>query len=90
MDALHKSLPKRLRRGKSASGKLADLWEHFGEVRINDAIKNLIENQIEDKLIGTVIATSRKGYRKGLRDTIGDDVWSGSKLGGLTRASSIR
>lgn len=90
VDALHKSLPKHLRRGRSASGKLADLWDHWDRVGVNQAIANLLYNQVEDKLIGGIIQKSRKGYRKGLRDTIGDDVWSGSKLGGLTRAASIR
>lgn len=90
VDALHKSLPKHLRRGRSLSGKMADIYEHYDRLDPSEAIRQLLINQIEDKFIGRTIATSRKGYRKGMRDTIGDDVWSGSKLGGLSRAASIR
>lgn len=36
-----------------ADWKLQALWENYGKIDVNKAIKNIIKNHIEDKIIGT-------------------------------------
>ena len=36
-----------------ADWKLQALWENYGKIDVNKAVKNIIKNHIEDKIIGT-------------------------------------
>lgn len=66
IDALWKALPKRFRsKGKvTAQQKLADIYKHYGEVDLVDAVYNIIANQIEDAAYGKLGKLGAKAARR--------------------------
>lgn len=59
VDAVHKSLPKKYRKGKTQGEKLKDLWDHWNKLPVDKTLWNVLQNQLQDAAIGSLYGAGR-------------------------------
>lgn len=66
VEALYKALPKNRQFATNDRGKVWALWEHYREIDMELAIRNIIMNWVEDGIIGNTYFTGRAALRNAI------------------------
>lgn len=53
IEAVYRALPQRRQTARGVRGQLRQLYSHYREIDMNEAIRNLMWNEIEDRFVGT-------------------------------------
>lgn len=63
VDAFWWALPAKFRKGTLLPDRFRDLWQHWDEVDMGKALRNLIRNEITDQVVGRIGRAVSRTYR---------------------------